>query len=91
MNETDLRAIKDNPENYELRFYSTGSLMCTSNDIRMIKFDLEMKQHYRQENEKHELTMYLLKLERLTMNTSIRLLFFVLGLVAAIVLRVLLK
>lgn len=48
---------------YEVRVGFYGGLMCTSNNIKMLRFDLEMKDHYRQEHEKHELEMQLLKLK----------------------------
>lgn len=53
--------VTKNPNDYEMRFQWYGGLMCTSNDIKMLRFDLEMKEHYRQENERHDLMIHAMK------------------------------
>lgn len=46
---------------YEVRIVYYGGLMVTSEQIKMIRFDIEMKEHYRKQEEEHELRMFFLK------------------------------
>lgn len=36
-------------------------MMCNSYDIKMLRFELEMKEHYRAEQEKHDLLIHAIK------------------------------
>ena len=40
---------------YEVRVGWYGGLVCTSEQIQMIKFQIEMEQHYKEQREEHEL------------------------------------
>lgn len=66
---TDLVAA--NPDQYEVRVGYYGGLMVTSEMIQAQRFQLEMEQHYREENEKHELLMYAMELRSQSILNSI--------------------
>lgn len=61
MNKDILDAIEANPERYEVRVFYIGALVCNSNDIKMLRFNLGMKEHYRSEQEKHDLLIQVFK------------------------------
>jgi len=60
--EEAIEQAKLHPEQYEVRCGYYGELVMTSEMIKCIKFDIAMKQHYKEEQEKHDLLMYALKL-----------------------------
>lgn len=50
-----------NDDRYEVRVWWDGGLVLNENHFKMIKFELEMKEHFRREHEEHELKMFALK------------------------------
>lgn len=52
-----------NQDNLEVRVGYYSGLVITSEQIKMIKFDLEMKQHYEEERQKYNLLIHLLKMK----------------------------
>lgn len=56
-----IKLVEDNPDKYEVRIGYYGGLVLTSEMIKCVKFDIEMKQHYQEEREKIELLIYAMK------------------------------
>jgi hypothetical protein len=54
---------KLNPKDYEVRVVWYGAPVLTPNDFKMLRFKLEMEEHYRQEQENHDLLMQALLLK----------------------------
>jgi hypothetical protein len=50
-------------ERIEIRVGYYGGLICSSEQIKALRFKLEMEQHYRQQQEEHALLIYALKLK----------------------------
>lgn len=53
-------------DDLEVRFAWYGGLVVTSKQIEMLKFDLEMQDHFRRQREEHKLLIYALKLRTAT-------------------------
>lgn len=49
---------------YEVRIAYYGGLACTSDQIRMIRENIAMDQHYREQDDNHELFMHYLRLNK---------------------------
>lgn len=47
---------------YEVRMHWTGGLVCTPEHIKMIRFNLQMKQHFEEQKREHELKLLAMKL-----------------------------
>lgn len=58
----DWEYIKQNPDKYEVRVGYYGGVAISSEQIKAIRFKLEMEQHFKDEQDKHDLLMHALKL-----------------------------
>ncbi len=56
----------DELDGCEIRCAFYGGLMMTSEQIKILRFELEMKRHYEKEREDHELLMHFVKLQSRT-------------------------
>jgi hypothetical protein len=60
--EETMEQAKLHPDQYEVRCGYYGGLVVTSQMIKDYRFKLEMDQHYKEEQEEHDLLIYALKL-----------------------------